>query len=493
MSLRVRMSLAWALMVALVVAVLGTALYFTMQKRLADEMDRRLSVRADEVQYAIWPGQNAPTLGDLTPDKLDLSPLDDIDSAGMYVQVLDTSGNILGVSSNLQGSSMPVDDAQFQSAFAQKPAFGNVTIGGNRTIRVLSVPVLVQKKVAAVLQVSQSRQPLKETLDGLKLLSGGVGSVAVLVAAVVGWLVSYRGLNPLTVISTEAADIAAKSDFQRRLRMDGRKDEIGVLARTIDGLLSKVDQTLQAHREFVADTSHELRNPLLSIRTGLGVIDRLDDPDERRECIRDMREQVVRMTRLVSDLLLLAQVERGLVLDRRPVDVLLVVEQAVQEARLRARGQVLRVEHSEPIEMLADAGRMSQILANLLDNAIKHTPSGSSITVRTGRSEDGVTLEVEDTGAGIAPEHLPHIFERAYRVTASQPGPEASYGLGLAIVKYLTEAHGGHVQVDSVLGRGTRFTVWLPERTPREREVFSSMLPFTQPGLPVGRTAVEVR
>lgn len=491
MSLRLRMSLAYALVVAIVVAVLGATLYLTMQKTLSDEMDQRLRVRSDEIQFALWPSPDAPTLSDLTPSKLDLSPLAQIDAPGMFVQVLDTSGNVLATSSNQQSTPMPVDRVEFDSAVSGRPAFGDVTLPGDRTLRVLSVPLAVQKQVAAVLQVSQSREPLKDTLAGLQRLLAVIGSSAVILAVAVGWLVSYRGLQPLSLISSQAADIAAKRDFRRRLHMDGRPDEIGTLARTIDGLLANVDETLQAHRDFVADTSHELRNPLLTIRTNVDVIDRIEDPDERREALREVRIQVARMTRLISDLLLLAQVERGLILQHRPVDVSLLIERVAHEARQRAHGQRIHVDHAQSLDIVGDSDRLQQILANLLDNAIKHTPAGGTVSVRTNRSADGVRIDVEDNGEGIAPEHLPHIFERAYRVTSSQTGPHASYGLGLAIVKYLTEAHGGQVEVRSELGHGTCITIVLPAKPLVQPTLLTSALPLLQPALPVTSGAAK--
>src|SRR5207247_780931 len=138
-----------------------------------------------------------------------------------------------------------------------------------------------------------------------------LGAAALLVAGAGSWFVAYRGLRPLAVVSSRAADIAARRDFSQRLGFDDRRDEVGRLASTVDHLLATVDETLRTHREFVADTSHELRNPLLAIRTNLDLMDRLPTAEARQECVFEAREQVERMSRLVSDLLLLAQVERG--------------------------------------------------------------------------------------------------------------------------------------------------------------------------------------
>ncbi|MDE3074101.1 MAG: HAMP domain-containing protein [Chloroflexota bacterium] len=464
MSLRLKLTLTYSLLVAGILAALGITLYVTMQQTLFAEMDQRLRVRSDEVQYALWPGANNPTLADLTPDKLDLSPLADIDAPELFVQVVGLDGTVLGTSSTLKGRDLPVDQASFASAAHAVPAFADIDIPGHRGVRVLSAPVFVKGKVAAVLQVSQSRASLKDTLNGLRDLLLLLGIVALLVSAFVGWFVAHRGLRPLSTISREAVDIAKRRDFSRRLKLKSGRDEVSQLAATIDHLLATVDETLRSHRDFVADTSHELRNPLLAIQTNLDVIDRVADAEARAECLREAKNQLGRMSRLVSDLLLLAQVERGLVIELRPVDMRQLLQSVADEARRRANGQTIELSAAEPAEILGDAERLRQILSNLIDNAFKHTPANGSIRLGLVRRADVVEVTVEDTGQGIAPEDLPYIFDRGYRVNPSESGPGANYGLGLTIVRHLTAAHGGRVTVQSELGRGSCFTVTLPRK-----------------------------
>src|SRR5581483_7524196 len=155
-----------------------------------------------------------------------------------------------------------------------------------------------------------------------RILLFALGLGAVLIAGSVGWLVAHRGLRLLNAISKQATTIAAQRDFSRRLAVTGPTDEVVRLAQTIDHLLATVNDTLRAHRDFVADTSHELRNPLLALHTNLDLLDRVASPEAREECLIEAREQVERMSRLVSDLLLLAQVEAGQVIERKPVDLL---------------------------------------------------------------------------------------------------------------------------------------------------------------------------
>ncbi|MBI4499496.1 MAG: HAMP domain-containing protein [Chloroflexi bacterium] len=464
MSLRLRLTLTYSAFVGLTIAVFGLVLYTTMSQNLEAEMDQRLQIRADQVQLTIWPGTDSLTPEDLTSAKLDLSPLADLDAPGLYVQVLDRAGQVLATSESLRGAVLPTHPASLAAALEGKRVFSDITVGEGRGMRMLSVPIVVESRVVGVLEVGQSRRPLQDTISDLRTLLLLLGAATLAIAGVGGWLVARHGLLPLRAISQQAADIAAQRDFRQRLHLAERRDEVGQLARTIDKLLETVQDTLRWHREFVADTSHELRNPLLALRTNLELIDRVADAEARAECVREARQQIERMSRLVSDLLLLAQVEAGQVIERRPVALRPLIESVARDAAQRADGQQVQIAGAEPLEILGDEGRLTQVLTNLVNNALRHTPPGGTITLRLGREDGWAYLAVADSGEGIAPEHLPHIFERFYRV--EKPGARAGHGtgLGLAIVKHLAEAHGGWVTAESELGRGSCFTVWLPLR-----------------------------
>jgi signal transduction histidine kinase len=198
---------------------------------------------------------------------------------------------------------------------------------------------------------------------------------------------------------------------------------------------------IEAQRRLLADTSHELRNPLTVLRANLTVLQREDaDAQLRLEAARDAEEEAARLGRLVEDLLLLARGEAGEQLDRREVDLEALVAEVVEEAQEARTGHVIRLESAGPAVVYADAERLRQVLRNVLSNALRHTPSGTSIDVSLQRRRDDVELTVADSGPGIAAEHLPRVFDRFFRVDgarsrASQPeGSSGGAGLGLAIV-----------------------------------------------------------
>lgn len=459
MSLRLRLLFIFSALIIVTIAVFAALLYTTMQRSLQTEMDRRLHVRASQVELTIWPGTTSLTAQDIVASKLDLSPLAELDAPGVYVQVLDRTGQVVARSSNLGTAQLPVPINAVTGAVDRHTTLTTTSVGAERSVRILSQPILSNGTVIGVLEVGQSRQPLTQTLDDLRTLLLLVGTALLAVGAGSVWLATWRGLRPLNAISRRAAQIAAAQAFSERLPYARRRDEIGQLARTINDLLATVDGLLQQHRTFVADTSHELRNPLLALRTDLDVLERVDDQAIRRECLQEAREQTDRMTRLVSDLLLLARAEAVQLIAWQPVALAPLLDHIADAARKWAGNRTISVTTAEDLCVQGDAGRLTQVVTNLVANAVEHTAPDGTIMLALSRNEGRARIDVRDNGAGIAAENLPHLFDRFFR--AEQHG-RVGTGLGLAIVKHLTEAHGGQVTVESTPGRGSCFTVWLP-------------------------------
>jgi two-component system, OmpR family, sensor kinase len=461
-SLRWRLALAFAAIMGATLAIFSVLLYVAMRTALETEMDRRLQVRASLVHLTIWPGTTALTLKDLTSADLDIAPLTALNSPNAYVQVLGTDGHVIAVSGNLHGTSLPINAQSLNAALTGSSIMNDVEVEPGHSVRVLSAPIRFDDRIVGVLQVGQSRLPLQETMNGLAHLLQTLGLLAALLAGTVGWLIARRGLRDLGAISTQAAIISATRDFRQRLWLGRSGDEVAQLASTIDELLTTIDDTLRVHREFASDASHELRNPLLALQTNLELLEEENDPSARAECLAEARLQVRRMSRLVSDLLVLAQREAGLVVERQPTALRPLITRIAREAERRANGQQIRLARLDPMTVWGDEDRLAQVLTNLMDNAIKHTPPGGTIELEGRQVESYVELSVSDNGEGIASEHLPHLFDRFYRAVSDPSGPDKGTGLGLAIVKHLTEAHGGQVTVVSEIGKGSRFTVLLP-------------------------------
>lgn len=296
--------------------------------------------------------------------------------------------------------------------------------------------------------------------------------IAVGVAVILGLVLTRRITRPLQALAAGARQIAG-GHLGHRVEVSSR-DEVGQVAESFNAMARSLDENEQARRRLMADIAHELATPLTVIEgTVDGILDGVFQPDA--EHLGSVKEQTALLTRLISDLRDISLAESGqLKLERAPTDMVEMVGRKVSQAELAAREKGIRLELKAAPGLPAvnvDAGRMEQVVANLLTNAIRHTPGGGNITVSmqtvdgdTAHRVDGPSLlvSVADTGEGIAPEHLPYVFERFYRVEDARSRAGGGAGLGLAIARQMVQAHGGRVWVESQPGQGSTFYVALP-------------------------------
>jgi signal transduction histidine kinase len=280
---------------------------------------------------------------------------------------------------------------------------------------------------------------------------------------------SGAALRPIQRITDTAQVIGAQRDFDRRVDYHGPPDEVGHLATTFNGMLDELqaayrqtEQALQAQRRLVADASHELRTPLTTIRGNLGLLQRRPPIaiEDEAAVLNDMVDETDRLIRLTNDLLVLARSDAGRPLRHAPVPIGPLVDDVCRQAKLLGTPQTIVCEAVPEVSVVGDSDAIKQVLLILLDNALKFTPESGTITIGAECVDRVAALFIHDTGPGIAPEVLPHIFERFYRSDEARSGEGA--GLGLAIAKELIEAQQGHISVESEIGTGSTFTVTLP-------------------------------
>jgi signal transduction histidine kinase len=275
-------------------------------------------------------------------------------------------------------------------------------------------------------------------------------------------LVTGRALAPIAQLTRAAAHVAATGEYHTRVSLPPHHDEVGQLAATINELITTVERTLERQRQFLADTSHELRSPLTVVLANLDLLRRAVDASDREISLREATAEARRMRRLVNDLLLLAQADAAQAIAHTAVRLDRLVEETVAMIARQARDHRIEAFVAEPVVVMGDRERLAQLLHNLLENVQQYTPPGTHAEVRLRRSNGLAQLSVADTGPGIGAAHLPYIWDRFYRADKARSRASGSTGLGLAIVKYIAEAHGGRVQVVSEPGKGTTFTVILP-------------------------------
>jgi len=286
---------------------------------------------------------------------------------------------------------------------------------------------------------------------------------AITMALGLTYMLSRRILGPVVAL-TGAVRAMERGDLSQRVPIEER-DEVGELARAFNAMADSLTRNEQLRKNMVTDVAHELRTPLSNIKGYLeALMDGVLVPDTRT--LESVHEEATRLSSLVDDLQELSLAEAGqLRLDVSATDLPEVVDRALRGARAQAMGKGIDLTAELPAEMPLveiDPARIGQVLHNLLGNALVHTPEGGAVTVKAERVGREVVVSVCDTGSGIPPEHLPHIFERFYRVDPSRARATGGSGIGLAIVKQLVQAHGGRIWAESEPGHGSNFRFTLP-------------------------------
>jgi signal transduction histidine kinase len=452
MTLRLRITLLFTSLLGGILLLFGLAVYWAVTYSLIDQFDINL----------IQAAENIITAADVNPEgQLVLPPLSTLGlTTEVYAQVWDRSGRQVGVSENLGAGKAAIDPDGRQMAI---PIFRDIYPASGH-LRVLTVPLVAGTRAVGVLQVGAVATLIDNTQETLlKVLVIGI-LIAILVAAVATGYSTNRALAPLKDVTQAALQITKAGDLSRRIPYQGpAEDEIGQLVQAFNQTLSKLENQFHTQKRFMADVGHELRTPLTVIKGNVGLMRRMGADEES---LSGIESEVDRLTRLVGDLLLLAQAESGkLPLDRRLVELDTLLLEALQQMRVLARDKLeLQLGEIDQVLVCGDKDRLKQVLVNLIGNAIGYTPLGGEVVVSLGKVGHQARLVVSDNGPGIPPEDLTHIFERFYRGqksrTRSRDGK--GFGLGLSIAYWIVRHHDGRIEVDSTEGRGTSFCVWLP-------------------------------
>ena len=437
----------------------------------------------------------AAVIGRLVTDRLEHDFDDELRSAASQasfdVQVLTAQG----LDVRLNPESMFGDAAAFRIVTADgEPVLGSpiepdlgpprIELVDEGDLRVAAVPVASSAigVPAHYVQYARDTTGLHKTIGRLWLfLAGGVLAGTAL-ATLAGVAVAGRAMRPISALTVAAREITSTRDPSRKLPVPPTDDEVSELARTLDKMLSALDGAraetqgmVVAQREFVADASHELRTPLTSILANLELLEAslarsgTADDDERGEMIASALRSSRRMSRLVSDLLLLARADAGREAPHVRCELTAIARAALAEAEPLAEAHNLTAELAGPAPIEGNPDELHRMISNLIDNALRHTPAGTSILARVLIDGDEAVLELTDDGPGLSAELGEQIFERfVHGAGRADVAGSGGTGLGLAIVRAVTIAHGGQVEAGASAAGGARFTVRIPLAEPAE-------------------------
>jgi signal transduction histidine kinase len=466
MSIRLRLTLFHALTMVLIVALLTGVLIAAIFVVMHLMVERPTRERGNDAAALVQAN------GTLTA--ADLARLSEGD---IFVILRDERGRIVAQSDGVP----PKVLAQDNLLLSRAEGAGNSSseeIDGNY---VYVVGIQTSSGQSLVVETGQpytvvDEGPLRLTMapPGLAGIAAGAALVTVLPAIAASYLVARRALRPVNAIVRSVQTIS-EEDLSRRLPVRSRRDELGRLALTFNELLARLEvafsereETLASQRRFVANAGHELRTPLSSILGYARLLREwgLKDPDVAEESLGAIEREAARMSELVEEMLDLARGDEGLPLELEEVDVRDIAGAAVEAARVAPTTgiEIIYQPPLAPIIARVDADRVRQALGILLDNAVKYTPEGGMVIVRVHNAGESVELEVSDTGIGIAPAHLPYIFDRFYRVDSARS--HAGSGLGLSIARQIADLHGGTITVTSRPGQGSTFILRMPRSGP---------------------------
>jgi heavy metal sensor kinase len=431
-SLRFRLTALYLAFFAVLFLLFSAALYTVLSHSLSTRMDHALATEADTA-VLLFLDEMRETNGDARASAAET--VAGMKLHGDAVAVADGS-TILGATPGPAGRPMRT---------AERP----VDVYG-RTFRILASAPLdsIEAPLALVRNAILLGLPLV-------LLLAGAG----------GWILATRALAPLRTVAAQAAGITGSS-LHTRLDPGPATDELRVLVDSFNDLLSRLDQSFEVMQRFVADASHELRTPVSVIRGEADVALSLErSPGEYRDSLATILEESRRLTRLLEDLLNLARADAGHVqLQTREFYLNELLAECCRAVRPLAAARDLRLEcHAgTDFQYRGDEQLLRRLVLNLLDNAIRYTPAGGSVSAAIETGSSGVRILVADTGIGIPPDKAPRVFERFYRTDEGRSRAEGGFGLGLSIVRWIAEAHHGAVECASIPGAGSTFTVTLP-------------------------------
>jgi two-component system OmpR family sensor kinase len=474
-SLRTRILAATLILVALGLAVAGIATYGLLRKQLIDRVDQQLHDATHPIGDIVsHGGDDGIGSGGFVPPDI---------PEGTYGAFLDTSGHTIRSHSFTYGSTT----GSTTTAPVPKLPSGlpGSTAGGadppSTTFTTSAIPASASPFRVSANAVQLDHQPatrvvafplteVQATLHRLVVTEMFVVGGVLLAIGLLSWWLVRLGLRPLDRMAETAGAIAG-GDLSKRVEPADDRTEVGQLGTALNTMLGRIETSFEEQRasearlrRFVADASHELRTPLTSIRGYAALFRRgaADRPEDLERAMRRIEDEGARMGLIVDDLLLLARLDQGRPLERRPVDLTALAGDAADDLRAADPDREVTLDAQRDVAVEGDEPRLRQVVANLLDNARTHTPAGTPVTIRLAVEGQDAVLDVADRGPGMSDDEAARVFERFYRGDPSRSRESGGTGLGLSIAAAIVRAHGGTIGVSAAPGEGTTFRIRLP-------------------------------
>lgn len=457
-SIRTRLLVSLVSVMVLALGLFCGFAYFQVKEKLVIDFDQTIGDKASLLANSIhYPDRE---IHDWTDRYLRL------DRQQLFAQIFDTDGNFVEKVGPLEN---PVPISSY--AMSRAPDRGDVVIethsdAAGKKYRIATCTKQYTQGIWAYTQVGIAFDVIEGRAKSVLYWMILGSAVTILLTVLLASLMINRWMLSLTAATKTAREIGAQNLSRQRLFVAPDDAELANLATAFNELLDRLEASHQTQQRFVADASHELRTPLTVLRGEIEVTLRRERPiDEYRDVLRSNKEEIESMSRMVENLLALAHADAGEALgSREPVELTRVIQEVAEKLRPLAHDQKVQLEMDiqDDVIVAGDEYSLGRVILNLVENGIRYTPAEEFVRVRVTADAMDVKIAVEDTGPGIPREHLPHLFERFYRVDKGRSREFGGAGLGLSIVQALVKAHGGEIKVKSELGKGTVFVVTLP-------------------------------
>lgn len=481
-SLRFKLTLWYVLILAVLLISFSTFLYFTLSKSLHRDVDNKLRSLAEFIASESSSPLSKFGFGSIDQaleTSMNLKPI------GKFIQVLDESGNIGRKSDNLRNVQLPISLNTLKDASKGLITFETNRSIGNTPLRIITFPVVENSHVTKIVQIASSLEEVEDALNTLFIILIITVPLALVVAILGGQFLANKALKPVDDI-TRAARMITSQNLNQRISPPKVKDELSRLIDTFNEMISRLDQSFRQMKQFSSDASHELKTPLTILKGEVEVMLRKErTSQEYQQTLKSNLEEINRMSQIVEDLLLLSKADTGEIqLHRKQINLTAILAEVVAQMDLLARSNKIYLcasNHQQDFHIFGDALRIRELFMNLIENGIKYTEEGGSITITLQEDSSPlreasellesvrdrfVKIIVSDTGIGIAEEDHERIFNRFFRVDKARSREQGGSGLGLSICKWIVEAHQGEIKVESELGKGSCFIVRLPLSSP---------------------------
>jgi heavy metal sensor kinase len=478
-SLRAQLALWHGGLLALTLILLASLVYIVLRHVLSSLADATLQDDADKmarnVAAALYQAETLAPTRTLSVDERDRIDdaaalrviVEDAGSWGRLVQIDNPRGLPIAFSDALRSKHFP-DQPETRNRILSHQArvtFDTLTESGPYPMRVVTIPVEMGSRIPYLVRVGAPAEGVDEAIHRVSALLLVLTPSVFIIALAGGWILVGRALKPVDEMTRAALSIESRR-LDVRLVPPRTDNEIGRLASALNEMIARLDRSFRQTERFTADASHELKTPLTTIR-GEAEVALMGElrPEQARATLHSIIEETERLSEIVNNLLLLSRADADQVrLKHEPISLDQVAMQAYETTeRLAHRKNIsLDIAAMEEITLVGDSLWLHQLITNLLHNAINYTPEGGDVTLSLTRDGDHAVLKVWDTGPGIPPEHLPHIFDRFYRVDSGRSRDQGGSGLGLNIARWVVESHGGTLTAESTPGEGATFTARLP-------------------------------